>query len=61
MLAICPGGGCDGLQQNDCVLVDQTQEPGSNNFNCRRVARGSRLFDKPIALVEQSVVAAVHA
>ena len=58
MSAIDPGSGRDGLQQDDGLLVDAAQEPGGNNFYCGRIDGSSRLFDKPIALVEQSVVAA---
>ena len=61
MPAVCPGGGCDGLQQDDGLLLDEAQEPGSNNFYCWWMSRRGRLSDKPIALVEQSVVAANYA
>jgi hypothetical protein len=59
--AVCSGSGRDGLQQNDGLLVDEAQEPGSNNLYCGWMPWRSRLFDKPIALVEQSVVAANYA
>lgn len=61
MLAVCPGSGRDGLQQDDGLLVDEAQEPGRNNLYCGWMSGRSRLFDKPIALVEQSVVAAKYA
>jgi len=47
-----------GRQQDDCVLVDEAQESRGNNFYRGWMFGRSRLFDKPNALVEQSVVAA---
>jgi hypothetical protein len=50
-----------GRQQDDCVLVDEAQKSGSNNLHCGWMSGRGRLFDKPNALVEQSVVAANYA
>lgn len=61
MPAICPGGGRYGRQQDDGLFVDETQEPSCSDLYCGRMSGRSRLFDKPIALVEQSVVAANYA
>jgi hypothetical protein len=55
---VYPGGGRNGLQQDDGLLVDETQKSGSNNLYCGRMAGRSRLFNQPVAMVEQSVVAA---
>jgi len=49
------------FNKDDGVLVDETQESGGNNLYCGWMSGRSRLFDKPIALVEQSVVAANYA
>ena len=56
--AVCAGGWRDGLQQDDGLLLDEAQESGSNNLSCRRMSGSGRMFDQPIALAEQSVVAA---
>jgi hypothetical protein len=59
--ALCPGSGRDGLQQDDGLLLDAAQESGCNNFDCGRVSGSGRVFDVPISLIEQSVVAANYA
>ena len=61
MSALCPGSGRDGLQQDDRLLLDAAQESGCNNFDCGRVSGSGRVFDVPISLIEQSVVAANYA
>ena len=61
MSAVCAGSGRDGLQQDDGLLVDEAQEPGSNNLYCGWMSGRSRLFDESITVVEQSVVAANRA
>jgi hypothetical protein len=59
--AVCAGSGGDGSKQDDGLLLDEAQESGRNHFACGRMSGCGRLFDKPIALVEQSVVAAHYA
>jgi hypothetical protein len=55
---VYPGGGRNGLQQDDSLLVDETQKSGGNNLYCGRMFGRGRLFDQHVAMVEQSVVAA---
>ena len=50
--AVCAGGGRNGLQQDDGLLMDEAQESGGNNFNYRWMPWGGRVFDKSIALAE---------
>jgi hypothetical protein len=52
--AVCAGCGRNGLQQDDGLLVGEAQESGCNDFYCGWMVGRSRLFDEPIALVEQA-------
>ena len=61
MPALCLGGDGDGRKQDDGLLVDEAQESGGNNFNCRRIARGSRLPFDSRNMAEQGVVVANRA